>query len=267
MPRAIDLQSGNRFVALFVGPKHSGKTCAANSFDKPIHTLDFDGRMNGLLGASWIDRNDISYDYFPPRDMGMVDAFNKKLDSMYIVANGSQANVKTEIVDSITSFTHAMITQGKGLTHKQAENKGKFIGPVAMAGPDDYNFESTTTFNLMSFLKSLLVKNIIVTAHITEKYGRLPGPDGKIDPYSPAMVIGEQIALRDKIKAGIGIYFDHIFRFDRRMVNGSERFFVTFRSDLACTSYPELPNGEFDITGKNFCEFMMGFIKSLGEGK
>jgi hypothetical protein len=257
VPKASDLQPGNRFVGLFIGPKHSGKTVAACSFPQPLENWDFDGRINGLLGAPWIDRAKITYDSFPPREQGLIDRINKKCDNAFILAGTSQFDTKSIVLDSITSECIAMITQAKGLTHIDSK-KGRFIGPVAMAGPDDYNFESTTAFNLLAFFRSIPVRNVIVTGHTIDKYGKI-NPD---DPYSESIVIGEKLALRDKIAAGIGIYFDHIFRFDRRIIEGKERFFVKFRSELACTSYSELPDGEIDITGKHFYnDVLMHYLK------
>jgi hypothetical protein len=109
----------------------------------------------------------------------------------------------------------------------------------------------------MAFLRSLPIPFVIVNAHIVDKFGKAD-PD---DSYSESVVVGEKLSIRDKIGANIGIYFDHIFRFERRMVGLHEHFFVRFRSSLACTSYPELPSGEVDITGKSFHEVLKGYLK------
>ena len=74
-------------------------------------------------------------------------------------------------------------------------------------------------------------------------------------------MVGEKLSLRNKISASIGIYFDHIFRFDRKMIGDKEKYTVQFKGDLACTSFAGLPNGEVDITGKNFYEVLYGYVQ------
>lgn len=276
MPSAADLTPDSRFVALFVGPKHGGKTVAAASFDQPAEILDFDQRIRGLLGAPWIDRSRIHYESFPPRELGMVNRLNTYLENMLMIHKQGQYPYNTVVADSLTAETYAMLCQAMGFTHtssKEAKSdnpkKGKFVGPLAMSGPEDYGFEAQATYDLLSFLRSIPIKNVIVTAHVVDKYGKeeqkVRNQDGSystvINPYSDSIVIGEKLSLRDKISANIGIYFDHIFRFDRRMEGSQERFFVQFRGQLACTSYAELPTGEFDITGKNFADFMRSYLK------
>ena len=155
-----------------------------------------------------------------------------------------------------------MLTQGIQVTHNPTGRsgetaRGRFLGSVAMAGPEEYGYEAQTTYDILSALRTLPIPNIICTAHVVEKYGK----ENPNDKYSPTVIVGEKLSLRDKISANIGIYFDHIFRFDREMMGGEERFFVQFRGDLACTSYAELPPGKLDITGKDFYKFMMSFIK------
>lgn len=264
MPSAADLTPDSRFVALFVGPKHGGKTVAAASFDQPAEILDFDQRIRGLLGAPWIDRSRIHYESFPPRELGMVNRLNTYLENMLMLHKQGQYPYNTVVADSLTAETYAMLCQAMGFTHTSAKDatkdnskKGKFVGPLAMSGPEDYGFEAQATYDLLSFLRSIPIKNVIVTAHVIEKYGK----EDPENPFSNSIVVGEKLSLRDKISANIGIYFDHIFRFDRRMVGTQERFFVQFRGPLACTSYAELPTGEFDITGKNFADFMRSYLK------
>lgn len=266
--KASDLSPDFRFISLFVGPKHAGKTVAACSFPKPLHSLDFDGRIRGILGATWIDKKEITYDSFPPKEKNLVERIDKLLTAQQIMAGSGQGlDIQTEILDSLTSECYAMLTQGIQTTHNTGpsgeKSRGRFLGTVAMAGPEEYGYEAQTTYDILSALRTIPIPNVICTAHVVEKFGK-ENPD---DKYSPTVVVGEKLSLRDKIGANIGIYFDHIFRFDRRMVGGMERFYVKFRGDMACTSYAELPHGEFDITGKSFYEFMMSFIQKGKEVK
>jgi len=262
MPSAASLTPESRFIALFVGSKHSGKTVAAASFPKPAEFLDFDQRIRGILGAEWIERDKIYYETFPPKEQGMIARFNKHLETMIALASARQLPQQTEVLDSLTSMNHAMISQAMSFTHKPSGSKdgpksGKYIGPLAMSGPEDYGFEAQATYDTLSYLRSVPIPNVIVTAHIIDRYGKLD-PD---NAFSESVIIGQKLSLRDKIAANIGIYFDHIFKFDRRMENGIEKFYVRFRDSIACTSYSQLDEREHDITGKNFYEYMMGLIR------
>jgi hypothetical protein len=103
----------------------------------------------------------------------------------------------------------------------------------------------------------LPIQNIIVSAHIVDRYGKPPGANNE---YADSVVIGEKLSLRDKISENVQIYFDHVFRFDREEIGNRIQFTVKFWSDIARTSY-KLPEGKHDITGKNFYEFMRGLTQ------
>lgn len=261
MPKATDLSSESRFVGLFVGRSGSGKTVAECSFPKPIDVLDFDGRIRGLLGAPWIDRAGINYEFYLPKEEGLVDKLNKKLEGYQLAAKVGQPLPETLVLDSLTSECFAMVQQALGLTHsvgdKNTRKVGKYLGTVAMPGPEDYGLEAQATYDILAFMRSVPIKNIIVSAHIVEKYGKLD-PD---NPYADSVPIGEKLSVRDKIGENIQIYFDHIFRFDRRELNGKIYHYVKFRSDIARTSYNQLPDGEIDLTGKNFYDVLMKYVK------
>lgn len=270
MPNAGKLEPDSRFMALFVGPKHSGKTCAAASFipDNPdpmkdrMKIFDFDGRVRGLLGAPWINRELIDYEYYPPRQKPGTTVFEKLNDdlaALFTMYQVGQSPYNSILADSLTAETFALLQDSIPITHTPGATgeRGKKIGTMNMPGPEDYGFEATGTYQFLAFLRSFPVKNVIVTAHIIDKYG-------KIDPndkYSEKTIVGEKLSLRDKIGVNISIYFDHIFRFDRRMVGNQERFYVRFISDIACTSFPGMPIDEVDITGKHFRKVMMEYVE------
>jgi hypothetical protein len=263
---ASDLTPEDRFIGLFVGPSNSGKTVAACSFQEPdpsdklIKVFDFDGRIRGLLGAPWINRNRIKYDYYPPvmnaTGISVYTKLNQDFETLLVQCGIGSNPYSTIVIDSVTAQNFVFIRDALRLTHggknKGGTDKGRMIGTLAMPGPDDYNFESVACNSVIAFLKSLPAVNIIVTAHIIDKYEKVD-PD---DPYSPSVVTGEKLSLRDKIAADILKNFDHKFRFDRKIINGEERFLVEFRGDFACTSYPNMPMGKIDITGKNFRDFL-----------
>lgn len=269
MPSAEQLTPESRFFALFVGPKHSGKTVAACSIrsgaetDNPgrVSVEDFDGRIRGILGAPWINKKNLSYDFYPPKLKGMVEKIETKFQGWLVAAEQGQPIPETEIIDSITAECLAMIQQSLPITHakdQSGKSKGKTLGGIFMPGPEDYGMEASATYSIMAFLRSIPIKNVIVTAHTIDRFGK-SDPD---DPYSESIVVGEKLSIRDKIGENIKIYFDHIFRFDRRVAFGEEKFYVKFRSDLACTSYAALPSGEIDITGKDFYrEVLIPYLK------
>lgn len=259
MPSAENLTPDSRFFALFVGPKHSGKTVAATSVrsdsqsEAPgyVSVEDFDGRIRGILGAPWINKKNLSYDFYPPKMPKLVEKLEGKFQGWLTAAEIGGHIPETEIIDSITAECLAMIQQALPITHaanQSGKAKGKTMGGIFMPGPEDYGMEASATYSIMAFLRTIPIKNVIVTAHTVDRFGK-SDPD---DPYSESIVVGEKLSIRDKIGENIKIYFDHIFRFDRRVLNGEERFFVRFRGDLACTSYAALPAGELDITGKDF---------------
>lgn len=275
MPNAGKLEPDSRFMALFVGPKHSGKTVAAASFireNQPApnkdrgRVFDFDGRIRGLLGAPWINRNLIDYDYYPPKTgvgQTVFEKLNNDLQALFVSYQVGQCPYNTIITDSLTAETFALLNDSIPLTHGQKTENGKTretgkrIGTMNMPGPEDYGFEANGTYQLLAFLRSFPAKNIIVTAHVVDKYGKVD----PANPFSESTVVGEKLSLRDKIGTNIGIYFDHIFRFDRKVVGNQERFYVKFISEIACTSFPGMPVGEVDITGRSFYDIMMEYVE------
>ena len=256
MPKASDLSPDSRFVGLFVGRSGSGKTVAACSFPGPIHVNDFDGRIRGILGAPWIDKSNITYDYFPPKGDGLIPEINKKLEVIAIQGKVGQLTLKTLITDSLTSQNFAFLCQSIPLTHNNG--KGKWLGPISMPGPEDYGLEAQACYDYMAYLKSIPIPNIITSAHIVDRYG-------KADPtnaFSESIVIGSKLSVRDKIGENVQTHFDHVFFFEE--IN--DKFYVTFHgSGIARTSYVGLPNGRFDITGKSFYEELMRLTSTQKE--
>lgn len=276
MPTADSLTPESRFMALFVGPKHSGKTVAACSWvsegsKKRIKVLDCDGRIRGLLGAPWIDRSRIDYDYFPPKSEGKDIFFqrvNQDLEALLVLISTGRCPYETYVGDSATAFCKNLMLDSIPLTH--AGGKGKKIGVMEMPGPADYGFESTGMDAYMSFLRSLPL-NVIVTAHLVDRYDKPMITDERgytyKDVYAESVVVGEKLSLRDKISASVPNYFDHIFSFDREVERGQEKFYVEYISNVACTSFPGLKPGKYDITGKDFRKFTLELIKSSSNGK
>jgi hypothetical protein len=276
--KASDLSpTEGRFTALFIGPKHAGKTVAACSFrptnprTPKIYDFDFDGRIRGIQGATWLDRSIIEYDYFAPRTLNGDTYFHERLlnrmNEMDSQSRLMTLPYGTVIADSLTALSTGFMNDAVPLTHEG--NKGMKIRQTLMSGPEDYKFESQNVHLFLSFLRSLPVQNMICMAHVVDKYGKptaisTSGPTKGQEveqQYAESVVVGEKLSLRDKISASIGIYFDHIFRFDRKYIGNKEKFTVQFKSDIACTSFRGLPEGEIDITGRNFYDVLYGYVR------
>lgn len=271
MPKLIDRKDDQRFFAMFVGRHHSGKTVAEASFPRPIDFEDFDGRIGGAQ-VPWLDMKDIEYTYWPPKQPNMIQKLNDKLVNMLALSQMQMAGglrlPKTHVTDSITNQCAAFISQAIAITHVGEDGKGKrgrWIGPVQMAGIEDYGLEAQGMGDYVAFLKSLPIQNIILSAHLIDQYGFAKDEDGDDMPFAPRVVVGQKLSIRDKIGENIQTSFDHIFKFERETVGKEDKFFVTFRGGIACTSYDWLPYGRHDWTKKPFYEFMMSFKKEKSD--
>ena len=257
MPSLDQLEVGASIFALFIGKSGSGKTCAAASFPGPIKFLDFDGRIRGILGANWIDRKGLGeVIQFPPDPKKPTYIkVSEIIETDLAFCNMGKYPFKTLVLGSLTAQTFSFLSDAKAITH--AGNKGKSLGKLPMAGPEDYGFEATGTYQMLAGLRSLYEhpngpKNVIIDAHIVDKWGKPIKDNGDTDTYAASEVVGEKLSLRDKISENVQIYFDHVWRFDSRMVGNEPHHYVSFRTDLARTSFANLPNGQVDITGKPF---------------
>lgn len=249
MPLASDLAPDKGMKCLFVGRSGSGKKAAACTYPGPIYYFDFDGRIDGIRGCPWIDKTQVEYDYYPP-EAGIVERTEKKLQSIIADYNGNSMRYKTIILGSITGQTFAYLQQGNVLTHGLDGGKkaGKFIGQVAMPGPAEYGFEAMATYNLLATLRKMRETNIIVTAHVIDRYGKKDASD----PYSESTIVGTKLSVRDKIGENSLIYFNEIYEFSKESLGNTIQHKVRFRSDLCRTTYSQLPNGQVDISGINF---------------
>lgn len=253
----------NRFVGLFIGKSGAGKKAAGCSFPKPIKYFDFDGRIRGLLGVTWYDRKGIDYTYYPPIRAGAQDdnvftKLNKDLAAMLIQSQVGQLPYKTIYIGSLTGEAFTFLQDAIPLTHKSG--KGKSIGTLEMPDPGDYGYQSQAMQQVMAFFRSIPGVNVIFAAHTVDRYGKVPGDDGKINPYGESVRVGEKLNLTDKLSEILPSGFDNIFKFSKIENGNREQYFVKFRGDMPRTVYPQLETGEVDITGKNFYEYLMSKI-------
>lgn len=265
MPSADQIKPDGKFMGLFIGRSGSGKSAAAYSFPHDengiMKILDLDGRIRGGL-VPWINRKFIDFQQFPPKpETGTTfDALNEYYASLQVLLKVGQARVKTIVQDSATWTADNLLLDALPLTHKKNDtggDSGRKLGSMNMAGPSDYGFQSTGMLQMVAFLRSLNVPNVIVTAHTVQRWGRLKDVNGKvIDPYGPTQVVGESLALTDKLAEKLPSSFDNVFRFEKEDTNSAVRFLVSCDGELARNTFG-IPYGNYDITGKDFYKWLM----------
>lgn len=187
MPTCDTLTHEKRFMGLFIGRSGSGKTVAEASFPGPQKLYDFDGRINGILGAPWITqemRKLIDYSYYPPvTGMNQTPNYvklNQELD--FLLNQKGQFPYKTITMDSLTSFSVALLRDSIPISRA-----GRKVGQMDLPGPGDYGFESKGISDVLAYFRSLPVQNVIVSAHTVERYGKLDPSN----PYSESVPIGK----------------------------------------------------------------------------
>lgn len=255
MPSAEKLMETpeSRFVGLFIGRSGGGKTSALCSFPRPMVILDLDGRIRGGLSNSWIDPKGIDFEVYPMKGGRQATYEKLQKDLEMIMAKQGMPGVqqyKTLVLDSLTFETIAVLLDAIPLTHQ--DSKGKKMGSLDMAGVAEYGFQSQFTYQVLAFLKSIQIQNVIATAHIVPKYGKAPGSS----EYAANVIVGEQLNMTDKLAEVVPAYFDHIYRF-KKVENGPRtQHFVKTSGELERTGFRSLPI-EADITGKDFYQWMI----------
>ena len=263
MSDASLLTNESRFNGLFIGGSGCGKKVAACTFPHPIKYLDFDNRIRGILGASWIERKGIDYKYYPPcKGPGqklMYEEINADCDAMMTQAFLNQFPYKTVIIASLTGEFYGLLKDATTLTHnigaKGEKKSGRYVGTMAIPDPGDYPFVYNGLRNILAFFRSLPGVNVIVMGHTVPRYAKPIKESGEVDNYADAVQVGTRLSLTDKAASELPSGFDNIFEFSKAFDGNKEHFYVQFRSDMARTTYAKLPNGQIEITGRNFYEY------------
>lgn len=242
-----------RFSCVFAGKTKSGKTAALASFPKPLHIMEFDNRIQGVLGCPWIDMDGITFEYFPPKTdafpVSLADRVKNYLNTLLATYKVDPTNAKGRIpktlaLDSITALTHGLLFDSIEETHK--DGKDLSIAGMPVPGKRDYGYESNATKNILAILRALPIENLIVTGHLVDVY--------EANEKQEQVITGQKLSLREKIQSETGIFFNEQWEFSRTNKGTLPKFQVKFYSSYAMSSQ-KLPGGEFDITGKNFYEF------------
>lgn len=260
MPTLENYTPTPRIFALHVSRSGDGKSDAAASYPGPFHQIDFDGRHDSLLSKvkprGPLEPKDVSFDRFYSKNG--YEPFQDFLDKLEMMRLSRTFPYKTIELASITSFMQALITS----SHKL--QKGKMIGRLRMSGPGDFGFEVSGTRQLIEQLE-ILPCDVIVSAHVIDRWGKPNTGKPESDMYAANEVIGEKINLRDQPGEVLLSLFSNVFRFSRHVQGGAMNYYVNFATDMAKNSFG-IPPGEHNITGKQFYPFLQDLIKQIREG-
>lgn len=284
MPSLADIKPAENFVALIAGKPGCGKTSAIASFaskSEPMYIFDIDHRVRGILGSrSWIGEeawDNITYDQYDTRDG--FKSVEQQFQMFAIQHDKRDFKYKNILVESVGSLSEMFlldsqamkgITPGKDLSKlKESEKKGlRIVGNISFPVPDDYNYGKRAFHILFYHYFTYFTKcNIFLSGWTTDRWGKDPNAES---PYAPQIPIGTMLLATNKIASELPGYFDEIWQFDKTETGAKLnplKYTVKFRSDLAKTSIPQLPNGEVDITGKNFKSELTRLIQNSNGAK
>lgn len=268
MPTLNDLKPTENFVALVVGKPGSGKTSAIASFaskDNPMYIFDIDHRIRGIQGSKeWLGEdayNNITFDQYDTRDgfrsiekqfMVFAERYDKR-----------QLEYKNIVLESVGSLSEMFLVDSqtmKGLKPgtdfsklKDSQKTGaRIVGQINFPTPDDYNYGKRAFHILFYHYFTHFTKcNIFLSGWTADRWIKDPNADS---PYAPQIVSGTQLLATNKIASELPGYFDHVWEFDKQETGSAKspiKYLVKFRSGMAKTSIPQLPD-DIDITGKNF---------------
>jgi hypothetical protein len=262
--KLIDLKPDSRFFGMFIGDSSVGKTNAAVSFAAlgKVKLYDLDLRSRGALSArEWLGDetfSKIDVEQFPP-GKGFKE-IDQSLEKLGLEVSLGASSYKTVIIDSLTTEARAMVADALSMDEPNKKGtpliRGKILGSLRMPGPGHYGYEQEALLQILEFLKSLPI-NVIVSAHLIDRFGKPPGGN----EYSENIVVGEKLAVRDKVGVNTLIHFDEVYKFTKSESANELKYFVKFRDgDLARTTLSNLPNDKIEITKRSFYETWKAYI-------
>lgn len=260
MPDIYDIQSLQKYMALFQGPNGTGKSIALGSFlDKgSIYYFDFDGRMQSV--GNWfkqrgLKKGQLSYDTYGPDNL--FDAMVKMNEFLDYCPHA---------VVAIDSFTALTVTAVMFQLKRRAGKSGKSLpttskGDLVIPDWDEYKGETVCVTQLLDMSKGLAAKGVAViwTAH--------PIVSTKIegDKYTKQT---RYAAYGMKTDSLLPIYFDEIYNFAtewswEKQANIRWCFAKPSSHENAKTAL-NLPD-KFDWTDKNFYQEFSRLVKEGDE--
>lgn len=251
-----------KLFAMFIGRSGSGKSAAAASLPKPFEELDFDIRANGIrncLQQGWLkgeEGKDINFKQFDP--FGGYLQIQEYLNLKYAMIKARQFNVSTMDIGSL--FSLCRLLELTSLNNPVGSNQLNIAG-LAMTGPADYKFETQALTKILDFFR-VFPCHFTIAAHIVERYGKPPGAD----KYTPSVPIGEKLTITANLGESVLAMFNDVYRFEKQIVNGEDKYFVEFNTEIAKNSFG-IPPGKYDITRKEFWPFFVQLVQDIKEGK
>lgn len=274
MPNIEDYRPESRYKLLGVGDSGSGKSTAFASFPQPYHELDFDDRFGGIWQA--VQQGILTHKLISYQGFDLTAGWNpvgKELDRLNMQKMAWQSNpgvntfkYKSLGVGSLSSVRRLVLqlATAKMPGHVKLGNADdKF--PLILGAPGDTKAEGSGVNQVLDIIFGLPC-NILVTAHICERYGKPKDaylPDGSVrDEYKfrQAEIIGERLTLSPNVAAEILTRFDNVFKFQSRIVGNVVKYEVIFTDgDIAKNGFG-IPPGAYDFTGKEFYPFFLELV-------
>lgn len=118
-----------------------------------------------------------------------------------------QCNVRTIVVDSITSGADSMVRQVQKI--KGSNSQGKIIGNIPVGGFEEYNAESSALSEMIALTKELKTTkkvNVILIAHVIQKEQK--SADGNTHMSRVLVTAGKAIAQK------IPAYCSEVYHFN-----------------------------------------------------
>ncbi len=245
--------------ALFIGRSASGKSAAAASFPGRFLEIDFDGRANGILNAinqGWLKQDKIDIKKFATFE-GLQTVIDY-LNSLYLEMRNLTVSYKS--IDVASLYSLCRFFEASSMMAPRSESKGIIRGLSAITEPFDYKFESQMAHRVMDFLRAFTC-NVTMSAHVLNQYGKKAGAP----QYTPAEIIGEKLNITANLGESILALFNDVYKFDKEIEAGKEKFTVEFSTEICRNSYG-LPPGKFNITRKPFYPFLVEKIMQVRNG-
>lgn len=250
--QAVDVQPLSEVRALFVGRKGTGKSTAAIQIARAMghkaFIYDIDHRIQSLRGIPDVD-------YFQPKQGAGFAEVDDVMSYHLDLIKRNAYPYGTTLFSSMTSIEALLLRDAVNLMGERRRDKGKgeggyTLGRLEMTDMPHYKYVSIAIDQL--FLNGLFYfpGNVIIEAHIVDDYD------------SQGNVSGQRILSTPKMAEKIPTYFDEVWEFSKNDPIGAQppQYRVRFRSNLADTTYKQLPNGQHDITGKNFYDCLKGWL-------
>lgn len=233
-----DINPSDHLKVLVYGNAGTGKTCFAAGFPYPILYLDFDSKVDSA--AAWYASDKARLENIDVRDLSKqldgsdsIQKMNEIIKTELIPNQNSQSKVKTLVIDSVTTFSSAV------LNHIIKTNPGvKRVVSAQGLQPaqSDYGILRREFEKLIPGLLSLPM-NVVMLGHVKVDKDDLTG-----EVFRGPMIDG-------KFGQALPIYFKEVYRSHMKdgkpMAQTQSDMYYSCRSQI-----PRLPN-QIELTYTN----------------